>query len=204
MAVTARCEAITTVRAADPPADHVINTFHFVTEAPAVADADLQELSDALRDVYYAAGFAPDWGFQANRNGLINVYRLDDPKPRPIRAHSQHTVQFPEATPMAPRQMALCLSYYADRNLPRQRGRIYIGPFAGSVSERPPDNVLAQWLDLGKKLMQCGVNLTPSWAWCVFSPTYGTSLPISHVWVNDEMDVVRRRGAKETKRLRFP
>jgi hypothetical protein len=63
-----------------------------------------------------------------SREVTVNTYVLGQPKPRkPLTAH--FTIPTPITESSLPEEVALCLSFYAEKNAPRQRGRIYIGPF---------------------------------------------------------------------------
>jgi hypothetical protein len=78
----------------------------------------------------------------------INVYDADSPKPRqPFPFH--FTLGAPGGITAVPEQIALCMSYFSVRNLPRQRGRVYLGPFnttvltsSETVTSRPTGDLL--------------------------------------------------------------
>jgi hypothetical protein len=99
---------------------------------------------------------------------------------------------------MGPRDVALCVSFYADRNLPRQRGRLYIGPIILSLlGERPDATLRDRLLSLADHLNGIGgVNVS----WVVHSPTTNTDHDITYAWVNDVWDTMRKRDVKETVR----
>lgn len=99
----------------------------------------------------------------------------------------------------APREVALCLSFYADRNIPRHRGRLYIPhnivntseSLRPSAGERDFLGELAQGAaDLG------GVDTD----WCIFSRSDNVARSVSTWWVDDEWDTVRSRGLRATTR----
>ena len=194
-------------RADDPPTDYTSNTVYFNTDA-VPTDANFQALSDAFSTLWKrAGGLDTTWGFYDNRNHQVRVYSMDDAEPRPIRGMTTYTSGFPTTGPLYPREVALCLSYYHDRNLPRQRGRIYIGPFdvsQFSMADRPPTNLKTQVLDLGKRLFQLGTGLTPVWVHAVHSTRIPTvDQPVSHYWLDDSWDTQRRRGIKASSRVRY-
>jgi len=98
-----------------------------------------------------------------------------------------------------PREVALCLSFYGGRNLPRQRGRLYLpAPYLGPTAARPTlaqmnkvGTLAAGFADLG------GVDVD----WCVFSRTTDTAHAITNWWVDDEWDTVRSRGLRTVTRV---
>lgn len=98
-----------------------------------------------------------------------------------------------------PREVALCLSYYGERNLPRTRGRMYIcAALAGLASSTRPspgnqDVVLAH---AGRIAALGGLNID----WQVYSPTSDQAENVQHAYVDDEWDTIRSRGLKPTQR----
>lgn len=104
------------------------------------------------------------------------------------------------AVSTTPRELALCLSFYSERNRPRQRGRLYI-PFtmltSGSPGVRPTsthrDKVAALvpiFTGLG------GIDVD----WSIYSRVDDTSRPVTNWYVDDEWDIIRSRGMKPTVR----
>ena len=99
----------------------------------------------------------------------------------------------------APRELALCLSYYSTYNRPTYRGRLYIphaliGLATGSrPSSQQRDNCGIWATTLGK-------NLPATHAWVIYSRKRGTMDGVSNWWVDDEWDVVRKRGLRSTTR----
>ena len=99
----------------------------------------------------------------------------------------------------APREVALCLSYYAGRNIPRQRGRLYIplSLLTGACGKIPTttqmDEVLITW---GNALVK---QITAA-AFCVWSRVELKAHLVDNLWVDDEWDTVRSRGMKPQNR----
>lgn len=128
-------------------------------------------------------------------------YDMADPKPRPVRAQY---VYDPAGgangrSQYGPSQVALCLSYYGARNLPSERGRIFIGGFSKTdlVGPRPSDAQLALVLEVGHALWDVGgANVS----WQVHSEKLGTAEDIKTIWVDDAWDTQRRRELRATKR----
>jgi hypothetical protein len=86
----------------------------------------------------------------------------------------------------------------------RQRGRIFCGPFATGVAERPDAALRAQLIALAQGLANLGgVNVD----WVVFSPTATLAaggdvktFSVQEAWVDDEWDTMRSRGRAATTR----
>jgi len=102
-----------------------------------------------------------------------------------------------------PRELALCLSYYATVNRPSFRGRLYIPAFiiGGGVSLRPTpaqqDVVISM-----RNVLNFG--LPPGTIWEVWSHKNKSGAGISHVWCDDEWDIIRSRGLKGVTRVQAP
>jgi hypothetical protein len=175
------------------PEDDAVNTFHYQVDGPlsfgivtnAVADAYVSNLNGILGGI--------------NRVRVV-AYDLADAEPREPQNEQLRTMT--SATP-APREVALCLSYFADRNLPRQRGRVYIGPFSnggpnGATGDRPQVTLQNLLLDFGDDLAG-SAGAGPTWG--VYSPTDGVIREITDTWVDNEWDTMRSRGQKGTSRV---
>lgn len=99
------------------------------------------------------------------------------------------------------REVALCLSFYSQRNIPRQRGRLYIpAPLwtvASGLTVRPSGPQRQQVMGLGPIFEQLGgVDVD----WVVYSRADNDAYPVTNYWVDDEWDVVRSRGLRSTTR----
>lgn len=174
-------------RPSDKVADRLTNTLYFSVSG-SVDDPDYQALADDLRDVYASIQFT------AGAKIEVRAYNMDDAKPRPEKAYS--TVTRTGTWTQGVRQVAIALSYYADRNLPRQRGRIFTGPWPTTsdvVSSSYPPLLLtfAQGLaGIG------GLNVD----WSVYSPTSNDHKRISRAWVDNSWDIIRSRKLPATTR----
>lgn len=171
------------------PRDNFVITPHF--EVPAViADADslCQDLADALND----------W-MNDKREIIVKAYDAQGTVPvYPIGVGVASAGLAPPST--SPREVAICLSFYSQRNIPRNRGRLYIPHtwMGGAIGVRPAAQnrttvgSLAQiFADLG------GVDVD----WVVFSRSDNDAKPVSNWWVDDEWDTMRSRGLRPTTRL---
>lgn len=177
--------------ASEPVRDWCSNTLYFQHDDP-LPIPDYQNLVDDIWDVY------AELFWITGRRLDVRIYNMQDGEPRPIRAQKVANVSG-TAQPLGPREVACCLSYYGDRNLPRTRGRIYGGPFNGTqMLLRPPTNLLNALIGLGQGLAGIGGE---NISWRVYSPTTGEYHHIRHIWVNDEWDTMRSRQLRETTRV---
>src|SRR4051812_33177742 len=99
-----------------------------------------------------------------------------------------------------PREVAICLSYYAQFNRPRFRGRLYLPAswFTATPTVRPAAGVLTGVLGFASSVLNR--TLPGGTFWTVYSPTAGTDAQVTDVWCDDEWDTVRSRGMKPTTR----
>jgi hypothetical protein len=119
----------------------------------------------------------------------------------PVHVARTATRIAPDST--APRELAVCLSFYAERNLPRTRGRLYIPvPLlmgSGSTdSIRPPSVFQERASNLVPVLTGLGgVDVD----WVVWSREDRQARAVTHWFVDNEWDVQRKRGLRPTGRL---
>lgn len=184
MIVNVRANAATLAK------DAVVNTLYFnVTEDP-FDPTDYQNLVDDLWAV---------WGqfpWASGRQGDIRAYNMSDAQPRPIKAQKLGAFPGSVAGNGVP-QVALCLSYYADRNLPSQRGRIFLGPWS-TTNSRPDSTQMQTALNLAQQLADIGgINVD----WSLWSPKRQDHTRISNAWVDNAWDIIRGRRLNGTSRI---
>ncbi len=198
-----RCQIITR-RATDLAVDHITNVVHFNRSGAwewLVDGLDVTSIANDVRDVFVAQrqGVPPGYGCE------VKVYNVEQAEPRQLMYTAPWTAYQNAAGVPAAREVALCLSFRGDRNLPRKRGRIYLGPFTKSaVDERPADVQRNGAIAIANGLAGIGgVDID----WCVRSgfPVVagglgGTMVPVQQAWCDDEWDTVRSRGLKPTLR----
>jgi hypothetical protein len=100
-----------------------------------------------------------------------------------------------------PRELAICLSFYGERNVPRQRGRLYIPAwFLGITTPalRPPQPI-TKMTDLVNLFTGLG---GPDVDWCVYSRRLDNPFSITDWWYDNEWDVIRARGMVGTARVK--
>lgn len=99
----------------------------------------------------------------------------------------------------SPGEVALCLSFYSERNVKRRRGRIYLpisAQFAG-LTARPTTghwDYAEDWAEAAQALGGPDVD------WVVYSKADFVSRPVTNWWVDDEWDTVRSRGLQSSDR----
>ena len=196
---------VTTESAGDIPRDFAVNVvYHNVTANLAVGDVGWQNHADEVRDVF--SNVSPDTSagthLLAGRKITVKCYDLADAKPRPVRGMSVYVpaTQDPNAS-VGPRQIALCLSYYAGRNLPSERGRIYIGPLKFTdLAPKPASFVQDAVLAIGKGLFNVGGGNVH---WQQHSEKSGVTSTITDIWVDNRWDTIRGRLQRADSRETF-
>lgn len=101
-----------------------------------------------------------------------------------------------------PREVALCLSFFAERNLPRTRGRLYFPHAfisAGSPSGIRPTQILMESLGMAADVFQelGGTDVD----WVVYSGRDDAARPVTDWFVDDEWDTIRSRGLRPNTRV---
>lgn len=175
-----------------PARDAIVNTIYVDTDAEfAVSGVDADGLLNDVLNIW-------DNRLRGLGEWKAKLYKMSDPEPRFPIATKIKTVT--PATALGPREVALCLSFYSERNTPRRRGRLYLGPWpSGALNERPTDTLCDGLLSMAQDLGALGgINMQ----WVIFSPTSGEYHNVSDCWVDNEWDTVRSRGVRATSRRR--
>jgi hypothetical protein len=136
----------------------------------------------------------------SNNPFTIKVYDAQKAPPSFPLAQASQTGSVPNSP--APRDMALCVSYYTTYNRPRFRGRLYLpaGWFGTAPTPRPSTAVMQAALDAAKNLFATG--LPSQTTWVVYSTTERKSQgTVSNLWVDNEWDTVRKRGLAPDQRV---
>jgi hypothetical protein len=167
------------------PRDTVTISPHYFGDNP-------QALADALK-----TNIKANTGVGATFPFTIKVYdAMKAPPNYPLYTTSNGTGFV--ATPI-PREVALCLSYYATNNRPSSRGRLFIPAtfIGGSLVLRPTTVQMQTCVGWKNTLSQ---NLPAGHNWVVFSQKHQQYANVTNVWCDDEWDTVRSRGLKGTTR----
>ena len=183
---------------ADLPRDHIVTTFYLVHTLPeglfGFQGPAFDELAVAARAVFQSrSGIPSGYGHE------VKLYRMEDSEPRePVGSASWQLSQGAQGD-SGPRETACCLSFFSERNLPRQRGRMYIGPWRSSACVERPElttrqNVAAIALGIGNI---GGVNID----WNIRSRVDGVYRKVTNAFCDDEWDTIRKRGLRGTTRI---
>lgn len=195
------------------PEDVVVNTFHF--SSASADEAARTSIVNQLKALYNdpvspGASIASHLSNAINRGAnacKIKLYNLADPLPRPVTSYDWTLLpsQTPSGTEL-PAEVAVVGSFYAGRNIPRYRGRVYFGPFHTGVildaaNERSrPGTSLVDSIRFGLGRMMLQGPLTQNLA--VFSRVDNEARTATAGWVDDAWDTQRRRG--QDSMVRWP
>lgn len=175
--------------------DRCVNVVYLEAGAGFVFDTpNYEKLADDLLGIFAGPGNLSL--VLSNADTEVRIYDMADAIPRPVKAIRSKT--FVPSGPSGPREVACCLSFYAGRNLPTNRGRIYCGPFTQSeMTMRPPPGLRSEVIALGRYLSALGgANID----WVQYSQKLKRAQKVTDTWVDDEWDTQRRRGLKATTR----
>ena len=193
------------------PEDVSVNTFHFLTLGAPEGAAGIDDIFAKLKAFYTSiqnllgAVVAPPMLFKA--------YNLSDAPPRAPLAETTHPIT-PNTSSLV-EEVAVCLSYHGPKASglaqARRRGRIFIGPLAGSagvtVANRVRfDSSFSTILKNAGAALRDASNAATEWKWVVYSPTTTLGAQTTNVtggWVDDAFDTQRRRGPAPTGRMLF-
>lgn len=171
------------------PRDRIVMAPHFVGTAPANWTAEMDSLCTAL----------VSWMGSPVREVRATAYVADKTPPNlPLGSSFTQKDSFPVSA--APRELAVCLSYYSGVNIPRRRGRLYVPALllgGGGATVRPSAAVMAKSKNLGPILHNVGGT---SLEWAVYSRIDDAAFPVTNWYADDEWDVMRSRGLRPTTR----
>jgi hypothetical protein len=169
--------------------DRMVNVLYFED----IGTSDQDGLCSDLADIYSNLL----WGGQ-NPEVSVKSYDVGAAPNFPVGESTKNVGTIVHTA--CPREVALCLSFYAEQNIPRKRGRIYVpaGALGGSVALRPTTAQMNILLAMGQAFADLG---GPDVSWNVHSQRSGEDHEVSNIWVDDEWDTQRRRGFRATTRL---
>jgi hypothetical protein len=203
-------------RASALPEDRVINTFTFQDGVPAAPPGNAADaIRAALDDFYFlntAAGSSIRTFLASTLKSLsYRFYNSLDPEPREAIVRPSLLFTQPAVGAQFPAEVCLVASFFAVRNLPRLRGRIYLGPVTASaqgglastdVDSRPSAAFLTTVAQAMARL-RSAPNLDAT-RWSVGSTVDGIERPVTSGWVDNAWDTQRRRGGKSSARTLMP
>lgn len=176
------------------PRDRYVNTIHF--DRPLGMPSDPDQICADLNALFLASWYV------SPREITSKLYAVGGPPPHFPEGEATSNPGVAPAT-NGVREVALCLSYYAERNLPRQRGRLYLPAVSAGLSTgatRPSVANMDKALTLADGLAAIG---GADIDWGVYSPTTQQFRATTNCWVDDEWDIIRSRGLRpSTRRLR--
>jgi hypothetical protein len=173
------------------PRDRIVNTFHLDDHGALSDPTGLAEDTAGIFETLYGSAREID----------VRLYDTGSPPNYPVGQFVRQLGQAGGAT-TGPREVAICLSYYGERNLPRTRGRMYICVAACQnvtmSGQRPSGFSQAQVIAVADGIAALG---GPDVDWIYWSTIDGSHGPVKHAYVDDEWDVVRKRGLRPSARL---
>lgn len=209
--------------------DQFENVFHFLDVTSATALQVAATAFDKLWDFFMADGPTgtdniATWLSHCDGQTIrMKAYDTAAAKPRPIIAEASFTYPTPGSIDL-PAEVALCLSYYTDRNAPSKRGRLYIGPLnIGALNGltndpvRPKPACMLSFIDAGHRMVPLGLPAAGTYvadstagvarlttvSWALASVKLGTYAAVLHGWVDDEWDGQSRRRVEAANRSTF-
>jgi hypothetical protein len=182
------------------PRNRFVNHFHMEHSIGSLADTNLESMCADIIGVW-------QHHYRDNARELQCKAYDTDAKPNYPRANVIVNAGVPWVMSV-PRELALVLSYAAhNRGNKRERGRMYLAPGIASVglmdaNLRPTqaqlDWALAFYGESNNSLPDLG---GIDWKFGVWSKVAQKFTQTQQAWVNDDWDIQRRRGLRETTRV---
>ena len=177
---------------------------------------DINQITPCFRHQILPASVTPEWQDLADdlaqaleawdtggRQLTVKLYNIDEEAPGHINRPKATTVigaGLASPSPYPP-EVACCLSFYGGNNEPRQRGRLYVPPAVASTeaqANRPGATLIGKVHALGPIFANLGgVNCD----WIVWSKANESATAVTDYFVDDEWDVVRKRGLVPVARV---
>lgn len=198
------------------PEDRYVNTFHFEQNGGAgpITDATRNEIGTRLIAFYNTAGgsgnplskYISSEVLRTSGSSQIRMYDLGDAEPRPVVV-SNWTLGAVTDPGRLPGECAIVGSFYGTRNLPRQRGRIFVGPLnlnaLAQNTARPHAGFIAALVEQ-MHLLANPTGGAPLAEWVVLSTVAGAHMhQVTDGWCDDSFDTQRRRGIASSARSTF-
>jgi|SRR5664279_4355362 len=205
----------------DPPADAITHVVYHTVDTGGVLPA-VDYASHATEVLAAFNGGTDDSSFQnyTRWNTEVRCYDMADNEPRPVLGSARTDASMPKTRDaLGPEQVALCLAFYAGRNITGSRSRLFIGGWNKvDMTERPTTGILGTLLDLGHALHKVGgtnvamvIRTTgiPGAHAKGTRPTYGptksghaanSTQEVTDFWVDNRWDTVKKRLRKADAR----
>lgn len=174
------------------PRDRYVNTLYYDATA-----AGPEPICDGIAAAYVSHIL----GFHGGQIGSMTINAYPPGRNPGGPAFSKKYAYAPSGSGSGPAEVALCLSYYADTNQPRNRGRVFLGPFSASAinGERPEPRVMNAALAWARAIAAIGGGNVANWL--QRSATDNNYSAVSNFYVDNAWDTQRRRGAQPNGRL---
>lgn len=188
------------------PKDSVMNTFHVecsgsdLPAARAAWHAALVAFYNNVSDVYSVIVAQNGWTHK--------MYDLSQPKPRaPVESFTWNIATNPTGAEL-PHELAICMSFQAARQsgVPqsRRRGRIFLGPVdTGGITAALVATTMQATIKAAGAALLAASQSSGIFDWIVWSETAGTGATVTDGWIDNAVDVQRRRGIAATNRQTF-
>jgi hypothetical protein len=197
------------------PEDRYVTTWAFRTADGLPPNAGLLDSAADAVEGFYTGVTAPQTAaittflsrYIDGSKVEARVYRLGDLPPREVTVVPKPLTL--SSSSQGPSEVSLCASFYSQRNLPRRRGRVYVGPLAmtstvvdqgdGTQPTRPALSLRNALLGSMQRLRTNSEFLGIPWS--VLSQVDAEMKVVTAGWVDNAFDTQRRRGEEPTSRL---
>lgn len=210
---------VTLQRDSGLPEDVIVNTMHFEDDSGFGTSAGIDMNGPGLMDrlVTFYQAIQSVLAGTLNGQGEVTLYDWGAPKPRVPYMSKPFTLT--PSTSSLPGEVALALSYRAERtsgqSMARRRGRVFLGPIAaaaiepvasGAADPRPGTGTIDMILNAAKTMATGG---SGAFRLAVYSPTTMAAIggtadaawnDVVAISIDNAWDVIRARGAKATAR----
>lgn len=194
------------------PEDAFVNTLHWVLDdTDPLAQSD--DIADAI-EAFYSVSKNYLSHFVALSGNVVKFYDMGDPEPRvPFRTRELDLTDGSFGTGELPCECCICVSFQAPPesgvNQARRRGRIYFGPISlEALDEGTGDMVVSETameeIATAFAVMVSNANTNAGAQLVVYSRVGAVTTPVEQVWVDNAVDIQRRRGSRATERFIWP
>jgi len=181
------------------PRNRFVNRFHMEHVTGGLLDTDLEGMCEDIAALWQTK--------LANATHEVDV-RAYDTDAVPNYPRAQVTVNAGSAWPLQkPHEIALCLSYSGpNRGNKNERGRMYLYPQLVLALDNLIDRPTQPQLDWALGWYSTSNESFPDlggvdWKFGVWSRTLKKFRQTTQAWVNDDWDVQRKRGLRESNRV---
>lgn len=182
------------------PLDKAVNTWHLLAD-----DEDELESGGILAlNTFYNAIDGSLSNLVDPTAGIVRAYDLADPEPRAPVLEQAFTIGATGGN-TSPPELAICVSFEAPQQSgqpqARRRGRVYIGPLSAGAWSTTTGMLTTETLDGYEDAMQDLIDTSANattWALMVYSRVNAAAVEALHMWVDNAVDIQRRRGLAAT------